>query len=114
MMSLEVLRKLSELSESTKVIQEPEQNLRSKMDSLMRSIENLTAKKLRIDFELKKQKRSLARKRMELKKSHQTISVRLESAKINPILLETVGQQVQDFNQIDDRLLRESARILAD
>lgn len=96
--------------ERTKIISSSEKNLRSKIDSIIRSIENLTEKKLRIEFEIKKQKLSLERKRLELKKSHKTTKVKVKAA------LESGSIQVTsegtDPNMIDNYLLRVSHQIL--
>lgn len=98
----------------TQVITGPDMNLRSKIDSLMRSIENLTEKKLRIDFEIKKQKRSLARKRNELKKSSAHFRARLESAdKIEFKNGETYSRR-ELVEAVDNYLFQESDRILND
>lgn len=94
-----------------KLITDPEKNLRSKMDSLLRSIENLTAKKLRLEYEIKVQKRSLARKRMELKKVSKHFKATLESAQ-DPVLQEVVSREKDLTLDVDNYLLRESFRIL--
>lgn len=94
-----------------KLITDPEKNLRCKMDSLLRSIENLTAKKLRLEYEIKVQKRSLARKRMELKKVSKHFKVQLESTQ-DPVLQEVVAEQKDLTLETDNYLLRESFRIL--
>lgn len=102
-----ILSRLNEVS----VITEPEKNLRSKMDSLLRSIENLTAKKLRLDYELKRQKRSLARKRLELKKVTK-LTVRIETAQEIGSLNEQTVTAKDALTTIDNYLFQESARIL--
>lgn len=95
------------------VISTPERNLRSKIDSLLRSIENLESKRARIDYELKKQKRSLARKRMELKKDSKHLKAKTESALKAGVLIEQADPRFP-WNSIDDYLLQESARKLDD
>lgn len=42
--------------EEAQVISTSEKNLRSKIDSIVRSLENLSEKRARIDFEIKRQK----------------------------------------------------------
>lgn len=103
---------LHELTKA-KVISEPRANLRSKMDSLLRSIENLEAKKSRIEYEIKKQKRSLARKRIELKKDSKSSMAKLESALESGVLIREISPG-EPKASIDDYLLQESARILDD
>lgn len=95
----------------TSLITSPEKNLRSKIDSLIRSIENLTAKKLRLEYEITTQKKSLARKRMELKKATKHLKVNLESA-VNSALLSEAVQSSDPANEVDNYLLQESFRIL--
>lgn len=88
------------------------QNLESRIESLIRSIQNLSEKKLRIDFELKRQKRSLARKREELKRvsksSHARAKISLESSVDPQIEKETMMVEKKRTQS----LLQESARIL--
>lgn len=96
------------------VISTPEKNLRSKMDSILRSIENLTQKKLRIEFEIKKQQKSLIRKRQELRRSSSTrskkLKIALESSQIEPDgLYESSSKTIQ---VLDSRLLQESDQVL--
>lgn len=107
----EILKQQLQILKEAGVISEPEQNLRSKVDSLVRSIENLSAKKLRIEYEIKKQKRSLARKRMELKKGSKHSKAKLESALESGLLIENSGRGSTTDPTLD-YLLRESARIL--
>lgn len=99
-----------------KVIQDSDMNLRTKIDSILRSIENLSSKKARIEFEIKRQKKSLYRKREELKKvskSNRTkINLSLESGNlIHPDLEEKDLLQLQ---RLDSILLAESSRVLED
>lgn len=98
------------LTENT-IPQNSKQNLESKIESIIRSIENLSEKKVRIDFELKRQKRSLARKREELKrvsKSSQA-KVTLSLEQLNQATTETSSIEGYKRTQL---LLQESARIL--
>lgn len=106
-----LLQSLAALNEA-QVINKPQKNLRSKIESLIRSIENLEAKRARIDYELKKQKRSLARKRMELKKDSKHLASKLESATGSGVLNEHVQRQIQDLRNQDNSLLQKSAEIL--
>lgn len=96
------------------LITNSEKNLRSKIDSILRSIENLTEKRLRIEYEIKKQKKSLYRKRQELKRSSKTtrrkISLSLESVSNSgslPIELDS-----RELRRLDSILLEKSNRIL--
>lgn len=111
MSDTEILNQQLQLLSEAGVISEPEQNLRSKVDSLVRSIENLTAKRLRIEYEIKMQKRSLARKRMELKKGSKHSKAKLESALETGLLIGEFGRKITTDPTLD-YLLRESARIL--
>lgn len=99
------------LSEST-APRTSKQNLESKIESLIRSIQNLSEKKSRLEFELKRQKKSLARKREELKRVSKTTQIKgtltLESSEIEPQHQET---RTDDFKRTQS-LLQESARIL--
>lgn len=104
---------LSRLQES-EVITAPDKNLRSKIDSILRSIENLSEKKIRIEYEIRKQKKSLVRKRQELKKvtgpNQKKLTVTLES--------DTQAEAHQKeqlnalFRRIDSKLLQESSQVL--
>lgn len=98
---------------STLIPKDPKQALASKIESLMRSIENLSQKKIRIEFEITRQKRSLARKREELKRVSKSlnrkVSIRLESTDNPGQEKDLEGQQ-----KVFQRLLSESARILED
>lgn len=96
------------------VISTPEKNLRSKMDSILRSLENLTQKKLRIEFEIKKQQKSLIRKRQELRRSSSTrskkLKVALESSQIEPN--SDYESRSRSIQILDSRLLQESDQAL--
>lgn len=100
----------------TKVITTADRNLRSKIDSITRSLENLTEKKARIEFEIKRQKKSLTRKREELKRvSHSNqakLSVRLESGTLQTDL--SPEQEVLYLEKLDARLLHKSHQQLDD
>lgn len=93
-------------------LKEDSKNLRRKIDSICRTIENLSAKKLNIEAEIRTQKKVLVRKRNELKKrskSNQTrINFRLESSEIS----SPVPEEIKKIQQLDQRLLRESSRLL--
>lgn len=97
------------LNEGT-TIQNSTQNLKSKMESLIRSIENLSEKKIRLEFEIKRQKRSLARKREELKRvnssSQAKVKIALESGS------QAESEEIKKERREIQKLLQESARIL--
>lgn len=102
--------------EEAQVISTSEKNLRSKIDSIVRSLENLSEKRARIDFEIKRQKKSLTRKRQELKKVSSSTQIKaklvFESSENFP------GVQLSDrrpeLRVLDSRLLQESSRVLDD
>lgn len=100
--------------ESTSPINTPRKNLLSKMDSILRNLENLSQKKLRIEFEIKKQKSSLQRKRLELKKAQKSLRVKtrisLESA--NSISEFQSEQELEEFLKRCSKYLTESQRVL--
>lgn len=102
----------SEVLTETAIPKDSREQLKSKMDSLIDSIQNLSRKKLRIEFELKRQKKALARKREELKRtSHSSkakATLSLEGSNLNPQLEE---KRVEDIKRVQN-LLQESARIL--
>jgi flagellar motility protein MotE (MotC chaperone) len=95
------------------VITTPERNLRSKIDSILRSIENLTEKQKRITFEIKKQKTSLLKKRQELQRSTKSRSTKvkkfLESSDDSS---STVLQDYQELQRLDSKALQESDQVL--
>jgi seryl-tRNA synthetase len=103
----------TELAETTSIIQTPAKNLSSKIDSILRSIENLTEKKLRIEFEIKKQKKSLLRKKEELKKvqnsNRRRLKISLEAANPNQ---DSIQEEFDLFQKEVSRLLEKSARVL--
>lgn len=100
--------------ESTTPINTPRKNLISKIDSILRNLENLSQKKLRIEFEIKKQKSSLQRKRDELKKAQKSLRVRtrisLESA--DSISEFSSEQELDDYLKRCSRYLSETQRVL--
>lgn len=88
----------------------PKQNLESKIECLIRSLENLSAKKARIELQIKMQKRSLARKREELKRVSKSVSGKARisfESKINSDFAESLEDRKRT-----QLLLSESARIL--
>lgn len=95
------------------LITTPEKNLRSKIDSILRSLENLSAKRDRIDFEIKKQKRSLFQKRAELTRSNRTLKKKKisvsESQSESDLLLQ---KSLQEQGRLDSIQLQESDRVL--
>lgn len=100
--------------ESTTPINTPRKNLISKIDSILRNLENLSQKKLRIEFEIKKQKSSLQRKRDELKKAQKSLRVKtrisLESA--DSISEFSSEQELDDYLKRCSRYLSETQRVL--
>lgn len=111
-MTQEEQRFLSVLEEKS-VITTSEKNLRSKIDSLIRSLENLSEKKLRIEFEIKRQKKALTRKREELKRvskgNQSKLVLTLEESEFGPKL---VPEGNSELRRIDSRLLQESNRLM--
>lgn len=99
--------------ESQSVIATSEKNLRSKIDSICRTLENLSQKKARLDFEIKRQKKTLTRKREELKRVSKS-----NQAKV-ALTLESQGPSEHDseiesmIRRLDSRLLQESDRLIA-
>lgn len=93
------------------VLPEEQKNLRRKIESIIRNIESLTAKKLNLEAEIRVQKRVLAKKRLELKKQSKIINAKLK------LQLESESQNSlqKDLRMIqneDQKLLRESSRLL--
>jgi hypothetical protein len=105
---LETVTRNPRISDSSK-------NLRSKIDSIVRSIENLSQKKLRIEFEMRKQQQSLTRKRQELKKRSRSnrIKVRaaLESSNTD-LEQDSAKKEIEELLRLDSILLQESDRVL--
>lgn len=101
--------------EQNGMITTADKNLRSKIDSLLRSLENLSQKKLRIEYEIQKQKKSLYRKREELKKksssTQKKIKIAIES-NILDILDEQLDSDCEELRRIDSILLQESSQKL--
>lgn len=102
--------------EACGVISTADKNLRTKVDSLLRSLENLQAKKDRLDYEIKKQKRALVRKRQELKRVSQS-----SSRKVGPVLESAEAEEsttllieITGLKRLDSRLLQESSQVLDD
>lgn len=95
-----------------KIPQSPEAQLRSKIQSILRSIENLSQKKMRIEFEIKRQKKSLERKRLELKKSKASSTSKLTLSIENQHYQFPSGIVQKDIENLDSYLLSESSRIL--
>lgn len=98
------------------VITTEEKNLRSKVESISRSLKQLSEKRLRLDFEIKRQRKSLARKREELKRvSKRTsakLSLALETGELNSRF--SPEEDVKELRRYDDNLLRESSLLLED
>lgn len=97
---------------SRKLISTADQNLRSKIGSLIKSIENLQEKRSRIDYEIKKQQKSLARKREELRRAASRLSVQKKK-----VLSESDNSTLESYifgviQKIDSALLRESDQLL--
>lgn len=108
------MKKIQSLEEN-QIISSSEKNLRSKIESILRSLENLSQKKLRIEFEIKRQKKSLIRKREELKRVSKSTSKRLsltiEAQNQNP---EVLQEKLRELRVLDNKLLQESSRLLED
>jgi predicted nucleic acid-binding Zn-ribbon protein len=97
---------------SKKMISTADQNLRSKIGSLIKSIENLQEKKSRIEYEIRKQQKSLARKREELKRAHSRFSGQKKK-----VLSESSSSSLEisiekTIDRLDSNLLRESDLLL--
>lgn len=101
------------IEESSGIIQTPVKNLSSKVDSILRSIQNLTEKKVRIEYEIRKQKASLSRKRSELKKAQKSTSRRIKiSLESSDPTQQSKTEELQNFQKQVSKLLEESARVL--
>lgn len=106
--------KLHSLVEA-KVINSSQQNLRSKMDSLLRSIKSLQEKRSRLDYEIRKQKSALLKKRLELRRETRSIRSKaptVHGSTVNESL--TLLLEAPELAKIDNYLLRESARLVDD
>lgn len=105
-------RQLSVLAEN-KVITDSNKNLRSKIDSILRAIENLSQKKLRIEFEIKKQRKSLIRKRQELKRVSKTNHIKFKAAlEAGNLVSDDIEKDRVWLRRLDSILLQESERAL--
>lgn len=94
-------------------ITKPDQNLRNKIQSIIRSLQALENKKLRIEFEIRQQKKSLTRKREEFKRISKRNQVNLKLALENQNLPEDQIQQNLELLKINDqKLLLESYQVL--
>lgn len=102
---------IEESTSKSKELRTPRENLESKVESIIRSIENLSGKKFRIEFEIKRQKTALARKREELKRVSKTHSAKVVIRSESQIEDETPKEDPIDLRRTQ-RLLQESARIL--
>lgn len=102
--------------EETKVISTADKNLRSKIDSIIRSLENLSEKKARIEFEIKRQKKSLTRKRAELKKVSRSNQAKLSLSLESGAVVTDTSPQEETLNLqiLDSKLLQESSQQLDD
>lgn len=99
--------------EDAGVITTADKNLRSKIESIDRNLEQLLQKKLRIEFEIKRQKKSLVRKREELKKvtsrNNAKLKLTLESGNLVP---DPCEEHYTWLRQFDSKLLQESSQRL--
>lgn len=101
------------LLESSGLINSPEANLRSKVNSLTEQIKLLEAKRTRLDYEIRKQKKSLVRKREELKKN--STSKRTKASLFSEAgddLILSRSKVTSDLLRLDSQLLQESDRVL--
>lgn len=110
----EDLEKLYSLNEGSKVFTKPEQALRSKMESQIRAIRNLEEKQKRLGQQILAQKRSLARKREELKKANRSTGRRLKSQLETCTLNESASLLLPLVDRIDNYLFQETSQILKD
>lgn len=93
-------------------IQNSETNLRSKCDSILRALTSMLAKKERLDYEIRKQKASLTRKRQELLRVSRGFKSKKKSLRESQIQDDQVGHLEDWLLRYDSQLLQESARIL--
>lgn len=99
--------------EKNSIITTEDKNLRSKIDSLTRSLENLSQKKARLEFEIKRQKVSLTRKREELKRVSKRNSAKLQLSLESGILSEVPAEKaIPWLPKLDSKLLQESSLVL--
>lgn len=92
--------------------QTPKQNLESKIESLIRSIENLSAKKSRLDLQIKLSKKALSRKREELKRVSSSVRGKTRFTTQSSVQDEMTESKKDRIRT--QKLLSESARILED
>lgn len=118
LLTAKMLLDLTESQEQEEILSEStaprtsKQNLESKIESLIRSIRNLSEKQMRLEFELKRQKKSLARKREELKRVSKTTQIK-GNLSLEGSVLESQNQETRtDDIKRTQSLLQESARIL--
>lgn len=93
------------------VLREEQKNLRRKIDSIIRTIENLSAKKLSLETEIRVQKKVLARKRLELKKQTRNLNARIK-LQLESDSMDSLLKDLQKVQNEDQKLLRESSRLL--
>lgn len=93
------------------VLREEQKNLRRKIDSIIRTIENLSAKKLSLETEIRVQKKVLARKRLELKKQSRNLNARIK-LQLESDSMDSLLKDLQKVQNEDQKLLRESSRLL--
>lgn len=112
-MNQEQINEIELLSESG-FITTADKNLRCKIDSILRSLENLEAKKMRINFEIKKQRISLFRKREELKKvskrNQKKLKLVSESSILDSEFLDS--DDLLELKRLDSILFAESGQQL--
>lgn len=93
-------------------IQNSETNLRSKCDSILRALTSMLAKKERLDYEIRKQKASLTRKRQELLRVSRGFKSRKKTLRESTGTIDQIGNLEDWLIRYDSQLLQESARIL--
>lgn len=94
------------------IIQDSERNLRSKIDSIISSIENLSRKQARIKFELERQRTSLTHKRNELKRHRKVYKARVSAAILDSKMTESLQREVDILETSDRTVLLESDQVL--
>lgn len=105
-------RVLTNLTEKG-MIRESEKNLRSKIESILLSLEALEKKESRLTSERRKQLKSLARKREELQRVSKRTTARVKTASYEQKAewTQTPGS-LSDLRRLDSKLLQESSDIL--
>lgn len=103
---------LLEEAQKQKIITTSEMNLRSKIDSITRSLENLLAKEARIQFEIKRQRKSLMRKREELKKVTKRVSPKKSLNEFSIDFGDWTQENNFQLSRIDKILLQESNSVI--